>query len=258
MPYTAEQSANLSRECEDVLGDLQSLMLGCVAQGQTVMNARSREHLLHGAGRRIGVLRRSVENIFHTFPPSLERPLERDALADVQINLHAFVINLYGVFDNWAWAFVLRHGLESDIGDRRNVGLFKDKTQRFLPPALKEYLVSETIAKWHEQYLKGYRDALAHRIPLYLPPAAWTQEESEVYNRLEAEKIECIKSMRWERLEEVWAEQGNIGQPCFTFLHAFSEEEASRPVYLHPQLLCDSKAVAEFGTKYLGAWHERA
>lgn len=258
MPYTADQLVKISRECSDVLNDLQTLMLGCVTQGQAVTNARAQEHMLHGAGRRVSVLRRSVENIFHLFPPSLERPLTHETLADVQINLHAFVINLYGVFDNWAWAFVLRHSLESNIGDRRNVGLFKDKTQRFLPPSLKEYLVSETIATWHEQYLKGYRDALAHRIPLYLPPAAWTQEESEQYNRLEVEKIECIKSMRWERIEEVWAEQGNIGRPCLTFLHAFSDEEASRPVYLHPQLLCDSKAVVEFGTKYLEAWHERA
>jgi hypothetical protein len=34
-------------------------------------------------------------------------------LADVQINLHAFVMNLYGIYDNWAWAYVLRHDLEA-------------------------------------------------------------------------------------------------------------------------------------------------
>lgn len=258
MRYTAKQSADFSHECRVVIGDLQTLFLGCVTHGQTVNNARAREHMLHGAARRLGVIRRSVENIFNLFPPSLDRPLARDALDDIEINLHAFVINLNGIFDNWAWAFVLRHDLESDIGDRRNVGLFKGKTQRLLPATLKEYLESMTMTQWHEHYLKSYRDALAHRIPLYLPPAEWTQEESEHYNRLEAEKIECIKSMRWERLEAVRAEQGKIGRPCLTFLHAFSKEEASRPVYLHPQLLCDSKAVVEFGTKYLGAWHERA
>ncbi len=257
MPYTVEQSAKLLQESEDVVRDLQLLMLECVAQGQAVASERSREHLLHGAGRRIGVIRRSVENIFRIFPPSLGRPLERDALSDVQINLHAFVINLCGIFDNWAWAFILRHDLELEIGGRRNVGLFKVKTQQFLPLAISEYLLSDVISKWHEEYLTGYRDALAHRIPLYLPPAVWTKEESEMYNRLEIEKIECIGSMRWERLEEVWAAQDNIGQPCLTFLHAFSKEEASIPVYLHPQLLCDAKAVVEFGKKYLGAWHER-
>jgi hypothetical protein len=257
MAYTTEQSETLVHECEDVLASLQDLMLGCVTQGQDVPNSRAREHMLHGAGRRVSVLRRSVENIFNLFPPSLERPLTREALADVQINLQAFVFNLYGVFENWAWAFVFRHGLDSQIGSRRNVGLFKDQTQRFLPQLLKDYLVSETMTTWHKDYLTGYRDALAHRIPLYIPPAEWTPEEAAQYEQLETEKLKCMRGMQWEQLDAVRVKQENIGRPCLTFLHAFSDEEAQKSVLIHPQLLCDSKAVVEFGTKYLEAWHLR-
>lgn len=257
MSYTAKQSASFLHECHCVLDDLQSLMLECTVQGQELTNKHSREHLLYGAGRRILVLERSIENIFRTFPPSLDHLLKRDARMDVEINLHAFMTNLCGVFDNWAWAFVLRHDLDKEFKNRQEISLFKNKTQKFLPTVLKEYLLSEKIKKWHIQYLKKYRDTLAHRIPLYLPPAVYTSEEWGVYNRLETEKRECLKSKQLTRHEEVTATQESIGKPCFTFLTAFTEEEALDHVYLHPQLLCDSKVVVEFGAKYLGAWHER-
>ena len=168
------------------------------------------------------------------------------------------MINLYGVFDNWAWAFVCRHNLAAEIGNRRQIGLFNDATRRYLVTPLRAYLSSETTTKWHDEYLKNYRDALAHRIPLYIPPAVFTDAEGARYNELEAEKVACIRAMNHQRLEEIAAEQAGLGQPCFFFLHAFSEDTPARPLSLHPQVLSDSKTVVEFGTKYLEHWHERA
>jgi hypothetical protein len=67
--------------------------------------------MLHGVGRRLKLLGRCVRNVFHLFPPSRTIPLASDDLDEVQISLHAFVMNLYGLFENLAWAFVLRHDL---------------------------------------------------------------------------------------------------------------------------------------------------
>jgi hypothetical protein len=256
MSYTPEVSAQLSQNCAATLADIQNLMLRCVEQGQAVTVPRAREFMLHGAARRIGVLRRSVEQIFALFPPSTERPLPRDVLSDVQINLHAFVINLFGTLDNWAWAFVCRHGLEKAIGGRKHVGLFTAKTQAYLPAAIAEYVTSKDIATWHRDYLTGYRDALAHRIPLYLPPATWTPEEGRRYSQLDLERGECIRTHRWDRYEEICVLQEAIGRPCFAFLHSFSGADASRPVYLHPQLLCDSATILAIGGRFLDAWRE--
>jgi hypothetical protein len=50
---------------------------------------------------------------------------------------------------------------------------FKEATQIFLPNRLREFLVSDDMKRWHDVYLKGYRDVLAHCIPLYIPPANW-------------------------------------------------------------------------------------
>lgn len=259
MNYTAEQSESLRGECEKVLRSLQALQLKIVAQGQPLDAAsRLREHLLHGAGRRVGVIRRAISNVYDLFPPETSRPLNSGTIADVQINLHAFVMNLYGLYDNWAWAFVLRHNLEGVIGDRRGIGLFLDATRRHLPQPLRSYLSSPVTIDWHEQYAKSFRDALAHRIPPYLPPAQFTPEEGRRYNELENEKVECIRGRRWERLDQIYAEQAEIGTPCFTFLHAYTEDTPPKPLRLHPQMLSDGAAVVEFGELFLVHWHERA
>ena len=259
MPYTNEESEHFHSACEEVLEELQDLQLKIVVQGQPLeATSRLREHLLHGAARRVGVIRRSIQNIYSLFPPETERPLNSDALADVQINLHAFVMNLYGLYDNWAWAYVLRHNLESVIADKRRVGLFNEATRSKLPPELRAYLSSPVTTDWHEKYAKSFRDALAHRIPPYLPPAQFTPEEGARYNELENEKIECIKAMRWPRLDEIWREQSALGLPCLTFLHAYTEDTPPQPLILHPQVLSDAKAVVEFGKLFLEHWHKDA
>lgn len=258
MSYASAMLTELAKEQPQVLIDLQNLQLQIVRHGQPIQNSRLREQLLHGAGRRVRILRRSIENIFRLFPPESSRPISEESIADIQVNLHAFVMNLYGIYDNWAWAFVLRHDLEQTLGDRRRVGLFIKATQRELPAALQSYLSSPSMTEWHEKYAKSYRDALAHRIPPYLPPAQFTPEEGERYNALENEKVECIKAMQWDRLEQVWEEQALIGTPCFAFLHAYSEDTPPRPVLLHPQLLSDAKVVIEFGNLFLAHWQERA
>jgi hypothetical protein len=259
MFFSVEQAEQLDQHRADVVAELQDLQLQIVAQGQPLeATSRVREHLLHGAARRVGVIRRSIENVFALFPPNTERPLSRDHLSDVQINLHAFVMNQYGIYDNWAWAYVFRHNLEGVIGDRRRVGLFNSATRNHLPPPLKAYLTTNSTIEWHEKYAKSYRDALAHRIPPYIPSAELTPEEGTRYNELENEKVECIRTRRWEGLDEVWTEQAALGRPSFTFLHAFTEDEPPQPNILYTQVLSDGKTVAEFGRLFLKHWHEAA
>jgi hypothetical protein len=167
-------------------------------------------------------------------------------------------MNLYGVFDNWAWAFVLRHQLEGETGGKRGIGLFNKKTTKHLPSPLRDYLSSATITNWHDNYLKSFRDALAHRIPLYIPPAEYTTEEGERCSSLEREKAELINSMQLDRLDELYAEQEKIGSPSFVFLHAYAEDDPPKPILIHPQLLSDAGSIVEFGTLFLKHWHERA
>lgn len=255
MQYAAEQIEELENQCDQVISDLQSLVFEGHRQSQRVEAEDARLHLQQGVGRRLGVLKQSVETIFELFPPAQERPLRREVLNDVQIYLHAFVINLSGVFDNWAWAFILRHGLHQQI-DQRGVGLFKRDTLRVLPEELRDYLTSDVMVRWHGTYVKAYRDALAHRIPLYIPPAALTDEDQERYQLLEVQKTDCIRQEEWQRLDEVWAEQDSIGHACPVFLHEFGEGDERRPVVLHPQVLCDAATVVDCGRRFYALWHQ--
>lgn len=257
MGYSEQQAAHLTAEECEIARELQGLMLQTVLHGQAVTEPRVREQMLHGVARRIRVLERSIDNVFSLFPPSAKAPLPQQALDDVQINLHAFVINLSGIFDNWAWAYVLRHNLADCIGDRKKVGLFLRSTQKYLPQPLRDNLCAKESSGWHGDYLKSFRDALAHRIPLYVPPAQFSAEDGERYHLLEHEKAECIQAMNWTRLEEIEQEQPLIGKPCYTFMHSFTENAAPVMLYLHPQMLSDARSVLEFGNLFLQCWHEQ-
>ena len=258
MAYTEEQAIHFIYEERNIAHELQELMLQTFLHGQETANARAREHLLQGVARRIRSLGRSITNVFELFPPTTKNPLPSGSLADVQINLHAFLINLSGIFDNWAWAYVLRHNLESKIGGRRNVGLFLESTRKYLPLELRENLSLKDSSGWHGDYLKSFRDALAHRIPPYIPPAQFTPDQGDQYNSLEVEKVDCIKSMSWTRLAEIEREQSEIGMPCLTFLHSFGENTAPAVLYLHPQMLTDARTILEFGNLFLKVWHKDA
>ena len=258
MTYTQEQIDHIEQEYYKNLHGLQQLMMDTVVAGQSSSHERVREHLMHGVSRRIKVMEKSIRNIFQQFPLETVRPLSNEILSDVQINLHAFMINLYGIFDNWAWAFVFKHNLLQEIGDRKNVGLFNQIAKRYLPEPLKDYVSKDSIKNWHDSYLKSFRDALAHRIPLYIPPAEFTYEDGAKYNELEAKKMELIKSHDWGQLEELEKKQANIGNPSFCFLHSYNADEASIPILLHPQLLSDSASVVEFGNLFLEHWNNRA
>jgi hypothetical protein len=254
MTYKKQQVADLRKQAGSVAQDLQSLNFEGLRQSQSIVAKDARNHITHGAGRRLEILKSALETIFRVFPPGRRAPLAREKRLQAQIALHAFAINVLGIFDNWAWAFVLRHRLRVAVGDHRNIGLFKVATQKLLPTPLRDYLISEAISNWYGTYAKGYRDALAHRIPLYIPPASWTQDDAKLYTQLESEKVECIRTRQWARLDEVWARQDRIGKACPVFLHAFSDSPNDRPLMLHPQLLCDGATVVEIGRRFYSSW----
>jgi len=258
MIYHPDLVDSLLREHASVQAEFQALFLRAVASADSAGNPRAKEHMLHGVARRMKLLRRCLSNVFQLFPPNATSPLASEDLDEVQISLHAFVMNLYGLFENLAWAFVLRHDLEAKTGGRRGIGLFLRSTQQHLPPVLADYLTSQTMVTWHTDYLKNYRDALAHRIPLYIPPSTLTPQEGERFTALEHEKFECLKLQKFDRLDQIRAEQASLGSACPMFLHSFEDEGKPKPVYLHPQMLCDAKTVLEFCPKYFSSWHERA
>jgi len=256
--YTDAGVDALLREQPEVLDQLQHVTEQALQQSALAANERAKEYLRSGVGRRLRVLHRALSNMFELFPPSAIEPIDRDALDDAQINLHAYIMNLYGLLDNLAWAFVHHHDLLSAIGERKRVGFFLASTKRFFPPALRAFADDAKMNTWHGEYLTNFRDALAHRIAPYIPPATYSDEDEAQYIALDHQWQESARARDWDRAEDISRRQATLGSPCFAFVHSFDPAEGKRIVYLHPQMMADAKTAREVCTLFFANWQQRA
>jgi hypothetical protein len=211
-----------------------------------------RDYLQYGVGRRLNIIQLSMRKIYELFPPCQDEPLPEETIHEVQVYLQAFVINVSGIFDNWAWAFVFKHDLLEKIGGKLSVGMFLPRTQQCLPASLRDYVTTEPRISWHKKYMKDYRDALAHRIPLYVPPFRIDPKDEERYGQLELRKQALFERHDWAELDRIDDEQKSLGKALPVFLGDFSSPE----VYFHPQLNADGGLVLEFAKLFYSAWHE--
>ena len=243
MAYSEENIKEIKKKYADVVNIHMQLMLKLSRFQSRLTNEKAREYLMQGVGRRLNVFSKSLQNIFRIFPVEKTDLLSKDDLTDLYINLHAFFVNISGILDNLAWIFVYEKNLFGNKKDgkidKHGVGLFNIKTQAFLKPKFKAYIKSERTQTWHKEYLKNFRDALVHRIPVYVPPAALTKEEQEEY-------IEIGKQLWvWDydspeaflKQDEMIEKLNQLGQACTFFAHSL--DEGGKPYSLHGQILAD-------------------
>lgn len=211
-------------------------------------NDRAAEYATHGYSRRLGTLKRCIENVFRLIAPDAREVPERDVLQDAQINIQAFYANVYGSIDNLAWLWVFDRGLEAKI-PRMRVG-FRAKNVELratLSDTFRGYL--ESLDPWLE-YLIEYRDALAHRIPLYIPPGNVPRQEADTYRDLERRMNEALyvrgDGFEYERLK-AQQERLLVFQP---FIVHSVNETTGMPIF-HAQMLTDFITIEEVGYKML-------
>ncbi|MFP7723615.1 hypothetical protein [Lysobacter sp. A3-1-A15] len=258
MRYSEEALAQIAELFEPRAAALEQHQLQALLESGKTTSAEAMEHLTHGAGRRFGLLHHALHRVFQLFPPDATEPLPRETLSDVQVNLHAFFINLVGLFDNFAWAFASHHNLTDVLAKPLSIDLFKSHFQTNLPPKLASFLQDPTLAGWHKNYLKNYRDALAHRIPLYVPPCNIYTPDREQYERLEEMRLQLQKEWRFDEAEAVRAEQARLEHPCFTFVHSFKPGASAGHMFVHAQLLADAGTVSSVSGAFYESWLARA
>ena len=247
MIYSAEQIEQIKREESKVLHNLNELWMTLISHlAPTLESDRAKEYLLHGICRRLDVLHRCIRNVFDIFPVSREDLLTDVETRNIEINLHAFTINIYGLLDNVAWVFVFENSLEDKIrGGRRSVGLFSKHTMKHFPERTKQYLNSERMKAWYGDYAKNYRDALAHRIPPYVPPYNVTPENVQRHKDYDTKISELLIAGDFDSIDKLRDDQASIRSVCGAFLHSYSDSDAARPVMFHAQMLADSNTVIE-------------
>jgi hypothetical protein len=206
------------------------------------------EYARHGYMRRLGTLRRCIENVFALVPPEMDQIPDRNVLHDAQINIQAYFANAYGGIDNLAWVWVYERGLDAKI-HRNRVGLRAKHTEvrTTFSQDFQNYLIQ--LDPWLE-YLIEYRDALAHRIPLYIPPGGVRPQNLSAYNDL-SQRMSDALYVRLDGFEYEYlsAEQEKllVFQPLIT--HSVAETTAHYA--FHIQMLADFLTVEELGYKLL-------
>lgn len=252
MSYDEENIKKIKEKHAELDHIYKQLMLKLSYMRSNLTSKKACEYLMQGVGRRLNILTKCLKNIFKIFPVEKTNLLPRDDLTDLDINLHAFFVNVSGILDNLGWVFVYENDLfgspkEGKI-NKRGIGLFNKKTQTHLRPELNEYLNSERMQAWYAEYSKNYRDALAHRIPLYVPPSALTKEEQEEYMALEKKLWDFSSFKAILQHDEILEKQSQLGRACPLFGHSLNE--GGKPLFLHAQVIADFLTIDEVIKKF--------
>jgi len=147
----------------------------------------------HGPLRRLDMLVRAIDQVYELLPPEQEEIPSNDKVVQASMAIQAFVTNAFGCLDNIAWILVHEKGIKGKGGadlTPLEVGLGKKYVQKKLS---NEFLA---LLKTHRDWLANlvsFRDSLAHRIPLYIPPYTVPKPNVEKYNQLEKAKWDELR-----------------------------------------------------------------
>ena len=252
--YSTEQVDQFFKKVQQLRNKQPSIQLDLSSLAEQLTIERAKTYANEAMGRRLPVIEQTILNIFDIYPPNRSEFLTKSECTDIAIQLHAFAINVYAIFDNAAWISVLQGGGKLNPV---KIGLFKKDCQSFFPQGILEYISSSNIKQWFNEYGKFYRDSTAHRIPPYLPSRNYTQEEGSLWKELNeksmallldskpGESLEVVNE-RLGKHEEFEAEKNKLGRNSPYVALTLNGEDGSNPFYLHPQLLCDWGLVHEF------------
>jgi len=211
-------------------------------------NEQAKKFALHGFSRRLGTLVRCIDNIFRAIPPELDGVPTFDQTQDAAIQVQAFIFNVFGCLDNLGWVWVLERNITKPNGmpfPPEWVGLRAVNTavRDSLGQELRKYL--ESISDWFE-YLEDVRHALAHRIPLYVPPFSIAPDNESRYIDLERSITSLV--MQGKTAE---AQAKKMEQDSLKFFDPWIAGAARGMVLFHGQMLNDFKTIEVIGAKLL-------
>jgi hypothetical protein len=210
----------------------------------------AREHADHGFSRRLGSMLRCIENVYDILPPDRVNVPIGDETDDATINIQAFVMNAFGCCENLAWLWVIERKIRRPNGAELPqgwVGLGPDygTVRGSFSQSFRDYL--DTRRAWFE-HLKDFRDALAHRIPLYIPPFLVDPTNEDHWNALGAEADEALLRGELHREMELREQQKSLAHFAPIMTHSLN---TARRVIFHGQLLADFSTVHEIGCEFL-------
>jgi len=203
--------------------------------------------------RRLKTLAFCVREAFATIPPGADAIPSDTKLQQCTVCIQAFVFNVFGCMDNLAHLWIRERGIKQANGNdipllRIGLGEKCKDVRKSLSQDFQEYLSSERMKTWFK-YHESYRHALAHRIPLYIPPHGVKQSDVPAYEELERQKSMAMARVEMDEYQRLDKEQKKLA--VFQPFMQHSWDEISPIMYFHAQLLADYETVVDFGRRML-------
>ncbi len=249
MYFTQAQIDDLVRGFSDVHVKYEGLKQQFVVRKFKEVSAR--DFARQGFGRRIGSLIRCIDRVFEILPPERELLPEWNEVVDACIHIQAFVFNVFGCCDNLAWVWVLEKGIVRANGkplEPKMVGLGSEfrQVRKSFSKFFNDYLDSRKTWFLH---IKDFRDSLAHRIPLYVPPHSVPPERRLDYQRLEESADEALQ--RGDLVSHDRLQDEQLSMVTFQPFAVHSIAHKSPKILFHPQMIADFNTVDEMATEML-------
>lgn len=157
-----------------------------------------KRHLDDGLLRRIYMLRHSA-NIFREIPKRGTKNPGVYLIMELNTTINAAYLNIRGILDNLAWALAHHMTLKPNLSEgekqhRSFVNLFSDGFLTAVAGKDDELGIRLRHKSTWGRDLSRRRDPAAHRIPMYVPPAAVSPAEAAEIQRQGAVALEKAKA----------------------------------------------------------------
>lgn len=251
MTYSVEQIEEFGEQCAKWINRQHDLTTRILTH--LYCKESTRTLAAHGLVRRIQTMAQCLKGVYNLVPLDAANP-PRENIDDAAIFLQSFIINTYGAVDNLARIWVWETDLKKPNGGvlpQKWIGLSSgcEVVRASLSPPFREYLVATDA--WFD-YLENYRHALAHRIPLYIPPKRLDEAATARYRELEDRQQAALQEDDYDKFGELLDEQRGLGVFEPLMMHSYGPaDEDGRPVPFHPQMICDIATVVEMAEKMM-------
>jgi hypothetical protein len=151
------------------------------------------QYATHGFLRRFSLMHHCVERVFEIIPPEVDEKPPDAILFDATAFIQSFVMNTFGALDNLAWIWVSEKPLTLT---RNKIGLgpkCKEVRGSFSKDT-RDYLAAHD--EWFDDLI-DFRDALAHRVSLYIPPFVVPLKMKMLTERWRRGSARSVTSMYW-------------------------------------------------------------
>ena len=212
-----------------VFDPLRDLIYATASLEEKLTNKNAKYFMLYGAARRANLIFSAYQEVRSIAYEKRTQPLSRDNQVTLSQAINSIYIHLLGILDNFAWCLLYeRQAKLVDELHRNDVGLFSKKfrTHFVAFPEIADEIVAHD--SWHEDVVNR-RDPVAHRIPLYVPPAQLTPDQAEHYSAISNQYQASLKDLRLDEAEQPLDQIDSIGSFLPYFIH--HPEEPHIPIY---------------------------